>query len=171
MTIDQVQDQIREALQRYKAQTQPAAAPVPTSPSKPATPAKPAKPRFTLEEDGRSLTKEEAQAFVDFLYIKYCGGVTKGDVARKPQLVRDLSNGQYSKKMVCWTIQRSKEALKYAEVKKAKRAKLVTYLTKAAKIVCPKNMPKAAELAALAEDVLDQQKTLDEVEAELAARG
>jgi len=170
MTIDQVQDQIREALQRYKA-SQAAAAPAKPAAASPAKPAAaPAKPRFTLEDDGKSMTKDEAQAFVDWLYVKYCGGVNKGDVARKPQLVRDLARGQYSKKMVCWTIQRSKEALKYKEVKDAKRAKLIPYVNKAAKIVCPKNMPTAKEVAVLVEQVLDQEKTLDEVEAELAAR-
>jgi len=171
MTIDQVQDQIRDALARYKSQVQSSPA---ASPAKAAAPApkKPPvrKPRFSLEDDGKSFTKEEAQAFVDWLYIKFCGDVNRGDVAMKPRIVRDLCSGQYSKKMACWTVQRSKEAVKYAEVKKAKRAKLMTYVTKAAKIVCPKNMPKQAEMALLVELVLDQDMTLDEVEADLAAR-
>jgi len=169
MTIDQVQDQIREALQRYKSavQSSPAA-----SPAKAAAPPKPTvrKPRYTLEDDGKSFTKDEAQAFVDWLYIKFCGGVNRGDVAMKPRIVRDLCSGQFSKKMACWTVQRSKEAIKYAEEKKAKRAKLINYVNKAAKIVCPKNMPKPNEVAMLVELVLDQEMTLDEVEADLAAR-
>jgi len=174
LTIDQVQDQIREALQRYKAQTAaaaPTAKAAPTPAAAPA-PAKPPvrKPRFTLQDDGKSFTKEEAQAFVDWLFIKFCGGPNKGDVAMKPRLVRDLCSGQYSKKMACWTVQRSKEAIKYAEEKKTKRAKLIAYANKAAKIVCPKNLPTAQEVAVLVELVLDQEMTLDELESDLAAR-
>ena len=175
LTIEQVQDQIRAALQRYRSATQPTSpstASAAAAPAAPAarSPAKPARPRYTLEDDGTPMTKEYAQGFVDWLYVRYCGGVTRGDVARKPQLVRELVSGNYSRKMACWTVQRSKEAIKYAEVKKAKRAKLVDYLGKAAKIVCPKHMPTQAEIAALVEQILDQEKTLDEVEAELAAR-
>jgi len=175
MTIDQVQDQIREALARYKSavQSSPAASPAKAAPAG-AAPAKQKppvrKPRYSLEDDGRSFTKDEAQAFVDWLYIKFCGGVNKGDVAAKPRIVRDLCSGQYSKKMACWTVQRSKEAVKYAEVKKGKRTKIVNYITKAAKIVCPKNMPSSSEIALLAELVLDQEITLDDVESDLALR-
>jgi len=170
LTIDQVQDQIRDALQRYKSSVQ--AEPAPAKAAAAPAPAKPPvrKPRYTLEDDGKSMTKDEAQAFVDWLFIKYCGDVNRGDVAMKPRIVRDLCSGQYSKKMACWTVQRSKEAVKYAEVKKAKRTKLVNYVTKAAKIVCPKNMPKPQEIALLVELVLDQEMTLDDVESDLAAR-
>ena len=185
MTIAQVQDEIRAALERYRCatqgQTQAAASPAKTtttaaasrtassSPSKAAA-AAPARPRYTLEDDGTPMTKEVAQGFVDWLYVRYCGGANRGDVARKPQLVRELVSGNYSKKMACWTVQRSKEAIRYAEVKKTKRAKLTDYIAKAARIVCPKHLPSQAEVAALVEQVLDQEKTLDEVEAELAAR-
>jgi len=170
MTIDQVQDQIRDALARYKSSVQ--SSPSPAKGAAAPGPKKPPvrKPRYSLEDDGKSMTKEEAQAFVDWLYVKFCGDACKGDVAMKPRIVRDLCSGQYSKKMACWTVQRSKEAVKYAEVKKAKRAKLLNYVNNAAKIVCPKNMPKAAEVAMLVELVLDKEMTLDEVESDLAAR-
>jgi len=85
--------------------------------------------------------------------------------------VKALVSGEYSKKIVCWTVQRSKEGQKYAEQRKARKEKLLKYVQQASKVVCPKNMPTAREIQVYVELVLDQQMTLDEVEEELKERG
>ena len=165
MTIVQVEGEIRMALEKFSKATQAKAEPEPEPEKK-----KKNRTLFSIEETGQPMTKEEAQAFVDRAYIHFVGGVNKGDLARKPQLVKALVSGEYSKKIVCWTIQRSKEGQKYAETRKARKEKLLKYVQQAAKVVCPNNMPKAREVQIYVELVLDQQMSLDEVEEELKER-
>jgi len=165
MTIVQVEGEIRMALEKFSKATQAKAEPEPEPEKK-----KKNRTLFSIEETGQPMTKEEAQAFVDRAYIHFVGGVNKGDLARKPQLVKSLVSGEYSKKIVCWTIQRSKEGQKYAETRKARKEKLLKYVQQAAKVVCPNNMPKAREIQIYVELVLDQQMSLDEVEEELKER-
>ena len=176
MSITEVENQIRMAIQQYNQQRVPSPASIrravlrEPSPPRRATGSKyahipapqlsiPSTKHPSIEESSERspLAKELALAFLEQCQLKYCGDVPL-PAALKQGLLISLVKGELSRSEVAVQIRRSKEGLKHTQQLMEERRMIASYLNSAAKLLCPSNLPTSLEVAELARLVQDGTK-------------
>lgn len=190
MGPDDIQQQIRTAIEASLPKSQPQPQPQLQSPARSPPAAPPATTSFTLPSVPGSKpptpssptatggggggggtgkwSRERVTEYVDALCEKYCGGVTKADIALRSQTISSIMSGGYTLANAEWAIQMSPEAKKHAT--QSKSDKLREYIQELAKKYTPGRPVERAEEDRFVAEVNRKQISLQDLEDEFKLR-